>query len=83
MSHRWTALLLGVLLLATAVVWFFTPLGGRLLATLGISPMYGNNPTVGPSTYDLINVALSAANALFAAIGAYLTALGLRSKKHE
>src|SRR5215467_7853584 len=81
MPHRWAALLVGVLLLAIAVVWFFTPLGGRLLAALGLTPMYANNPTAGPSTYDLINMGLTAANALFAALGAYLTALGLRSKK--
>lgn len=83
MPHRWAALLIGIFLLAIAVVWFFTPLVGRLLAALGITPMYGNNPTGGPSTYDLINMGLTAANALFAAIGTYLTALGLWSKKGE
>jgi hypothetical protein len=80
MPHRWPALLIGILLLAIAAVWFFTPLGGRLLAGLGITPMYGNNPAGGPSTFDIINMGLTGANAVFAAIGAYLTALGLRPK---
>ncbi len=78
------SILLGLVLIALAALWFFTPYSAIILDYFGVS----SQPATGtrgvgvspPVSWEAINMALNAANAVFGALGVYLTIRGARAK---
>lgn len=80
---RTVLLLIGLVFVALAAAWFFTPLSTAVLSYLQPAPAAGTRSIGGsaPGSMELLNTALNALNAIFAAIGIFLTARGLRASK--
>lgn len=94
--------LLGILLIATAAVWFFTPIGQEIVADYAPArpasvaadaelragsaaergpgaPRSVSAPA--PANMDMLNTVLNGLNAVFGAVGIFLTLRGMRARQ--
>jgi hypothetical protein len=70
-------LVVGLLLIGLAALWFLTPVGSTLLDALGIVPMHGMQEGASDK-YAFAVMALNFLNTVFAGLGALFAALSLR-----
>ena len=74
-----TLMVIGLLLMGVATVWFLTPASEIVLGALRNEPPGTRgvgSPT--PESWEFVNMGLNALNALFGAVGVFLTARGYR-----
>ena len=74
-----TLMVIGVLLMGLAALWFLTPVSEIVVGALRTEPPGTRgvgSPT--PESWEFVNMGLNALNALFGAVGVFLTARGYR-----
>ena len=87
MSRRVLSIVLGLILISLAALWFLTPVSGMVMEALGLAPPQATRGPAGAAgappasaNMEIINIALNALNALFGAFGVLLMLRASRAR---